>query len=67
MALFPVELFAPIRFWAGETYRNIVQWEHMPQGGHFAAMEEPMLLAKELWKFKKLASAKLQGSAEFDF
>jgi hypothetical protein len=23
----------------------------MPQGGHFAAMEQPELLAKDLWEF----------------
>lgn len=52
MALFPVELFAPVKYWAGHTYKNIVQWNHMPTGGHFAAMEEPVLLAKDLWQFK---------------
>jgi hypothetical protein len=56
MALFPVELFAPIQYWASGTYENIVQWNHMPSGGHFAAMEEPLLLAKELWLFLQKTS-----------
>ena len=31
---------------------NIVHWHHMPRGGHFAALEEPLLLAEDLWSFR---------------
>lgn len=65
MALFPVELFAPVRFWADYTYKDIIQWNHLPRGGHFAAMEEPLLLAKELWMFvEKINARKMQNSDE---
>ena len=32
---------------------NIIQWTEMPSGGHFAAMEEPELLVKDIIKFAK--------------
>jgi microsomal epoxide hydrolase len=32
---------------------NITQWTKMPSGGHFAAMEEPELLVKDIIKFAK--------------
>ena len=32
---------------------NITQWTEMPSGGHFAAMEEPELLVKDIVKFAK--------------
>lgn len=50
-ALFPVELLAwPPRSYAERIY-NITQWTEMPQGGHFAAMEEPDLLIKDIRQF----------------
>jgi len=30
---------------------NILRWTLMPKGGHFAAMEQPELLAKDLQEF----------------
>jgi pimeloyl-ACP methyl ester carboxylesterase len=32
-------------------YFNIRQWTEMPKGGHFAAMEQPELLAEDIRKF----------------
>lgn len=34
-----------------ERRLNIVRWTEMPRGGHFAAMEQPELLAKDLREF----------------
>lgn len=34
------------------------QYSEMPAGGHFAALEQPELLAKEVLKFGDLARAK---------
>lgn len=67
MALFPAEIpaFAPIRFWADAYYEDIVLWSHMPSGGHFAAMEEPQLLAMELWKFQDVLTARQPKKSEF--
>jgi len=49
-ARFPRELLLPPREWA-ERFFNVVQWSEMPRGGHFAAMEQPRLLADEIRKF----------------
>jgi pimeloyl-ACP methyl ester carboxylesterase len=46
-ALFPKDISHPPRDWA-ERFFNVKRWHEMPRGGHFAAMEEPELLAEEL-------------------
>jgi pimeloyl-ACP methyl ester carboxylesterase len=46
-ALFPKDLVTPPREWA-ERFFNVRRWTEMPRGGHFAAMEEPALLAQDL-------------------
>jgi pimeloyl-ACP methyl ester carboxylesterase len=49
-ALFPKDLSNPPREWA-ERFFNVQRWTEMPSGGHFAAMEEPELLAKDIRAF----------------
>ena len=51
-AIFPVELFVPVHFFAQQYYSHIVHWHHQPRGGHFAALEEPLLLAQDIWSFR---------------
>jgi pimeloyl-ACP methyl ester carboxylesterase len=46
-ALFPADISHPPREWA-ERFFNVQRWTEMPRGGHFAAMEEPELLADDL-------------------
>ena len=36
--------------WA-ERFFNVQRWTEMPRGGHFAALEEPDLLAGDLREF----------------
>ncbi|GAA1235270.1 epoxide hydrolase [Kitasatospora nipponensis] len=50
LALFPADLTQPPRSWAERTY-NITRYTRMPRGGHFAAHEEPELLADDLTEF----------------
>ena len=50
LALFPADLSQPPRSWAERTY-NITRYTRMPRGGHFAAHEEPELLAHDLTEF----------------
>ncbi|MGW7574877.1 epoxide hydrolase family protein [Streptomyces sp. NPDC054765] len=50
LALFPADLTQPPRSWAERTY-NIRRYTRMPRGGHFAAHEEPELLAHDLTEF----------------
>ncbi len=40
----------PPREWAERLY-NISRWTEMPRGPHFAAMEEPELLARDIMTF----------------
>ena len=49
-AIFPRELLKPPRAWAERAF-NIQRWTVMPAGGHFAAMEEPKLLADDIREF----------------
>jgi pimeloyl-ACP methyl ester carboxylesterase len=49
-ALFPKEISLPPREWAERSLR-VQRWTEMPRGGHFAALEEPELLAEELRAF----------------
>ncbi|MGE3957022.1 MAG: epoxide hydrolase family protein [Vicinamibacterales bacterium] len=49
-ALFPKEITTPPRTWVEARY-NLVRWTPMPQGGHFAALEQPELLVKDVREF----------------
>ena len=52
-ALFPAEMLAwPPRTYVERLY-NIQRWTEMPRGGHFAAMEEPELLLKDIRAFAR--------------
>ena len=46
-ASFPKEICPPPLEWVQRGY-DVVGWEEMPSGGHFAAMEEPALLARSI-------------------
>jgi pimeloyl-ACP methyl ester carboxylesterase len=49
-AVFPKELYKTPRAWADAHY-NVTHWTEFPRGGHFAAMEEPALLAEDVRAF----------------
>jgi len=46
-ALFPKDISRPPREWAARFF-NVQRWTEMPRGGHFAALEEPELLAADV-------------------
>lgn len=50
VALFPADLVHPPRSWVERTY-HVTRYTRMPRGGHFAAHEEPALLADDLAEF----------------
>ncbi|MFJ2683343.1 epoxide hydrolase family protein [Pseudomonas sp. NPDC087342] len=50
VALFPAELPMPPRSWVERCF-NLQRWTAMPKGGHFAAMEQPQLLAEDIRAF----------------
>lgn len=45
---FPKEIIPAPRKWAERRYTNLVYWNDLPKGGHFAAWEQPELFAGEL-------------------
>ena len=50
VALFPGEIAMPPRSWVERCF-DVRRWEQMPAGGHFAALEQPQLLAEEIRAF----------------
>ncbi|GAB6899136.1 epoxide hydrolase family protein [Kineosporia succinea] len=51
VAVFPADLGAPpLRSWAERIY-HLTRFTEMPRGGHFAAHEEPELLANDITAF----------------
>ncbi|MGS0747769.1 hypothetical protein [Halpernia sp. GG3] len=49
-AKFPKELPTPPRSYIEKSF-NIIHWEEMSVGGHFAAAEQPLILANDIKKF----------------
>lgn len=50
-AEFPKEILKPPRAVVESLFRDIRRWERMPRGGHFAALEQPEALAREIREF----------------
>jgi pimeloyl-ACP methyl ester carboxylesterase len=50
IARFPKDILPAPREWAKRWF-NVQRWTEMPRGGHFAALEEPELLAEDLRAF----------------
>jgi pimeloyl-ACP methyl ester carboxylesterase len=50
-AAFPKEIVRPPRSVAERTYTDIRRWTVLQKGGHFAALEQPELLAREIREF----------------
>jgi pimeloyl-ACP methyl ester carboxylesterase len=50
LAAFEYDNFLPMRHIAERT-ENIVQWTEYPQGGHFAALEQPEVLVADIRRF----------------
>lgn len=51
-SIFPLDLPAP-RSWAEHVYPNLIYWNELDRGGHFAALEEPGLFTQELRAFAR--------------
>lgn len=58
-AMFPKDLSRPPREWA-ERFFNVTRWTEMPRGGHFAALEEPEMLADDIRAFFRPLRARLE-------
>lgn len=49
-AMYPKDLSSPPREWA-ERFFDVRRWTEMQSGGHFAALEEPESLARDIREF----------------
>jgi pimeloyl-ACP methyl ester carboxylesterase len=48
VSVFPGEQYEAPRSWAEKAYPNLIYFNEVEKGGHFAAWEEPQLFAEEL-------------------
>jgi pimeloyl-ACP methyl ester carboxylesterase len=48
VSAFPDELYAAPRSWAERAYPNLIYYNRLDKGGHFAAWEQPELFSTEL-------------------
>lgn len=47
-SIFPYEAVRASRRWIEQRYTNVLHYNQLDHGGHFAAMEQPALLAEEI-------------------
>jgi pimeloyl-ACP methyl ester carboxylesterase len=47
-SIFPKEIFRASRRWAEKRFTNLIHWNELPRGGHFAAFEQPELYLEEV-------------------
>jgi hypothetical protein len=45
---FPGEIWKTPRSWVEAAYSNVIYFNEVDQGGHFAAWEEPQLFTEEI-------------------
>jgi pimeloyl-ACP methyl ester carboxylesterase len=48
VSVFPKEIYRAPRSWADKVYPNLIYWNEVAKGGHFAAFEQPALFTQEL-------------------
>ena len=47
-SIFPKEVMRASRRWLDRRYANIVHFNELERGGHFAALEQPAIFAQEI-------------------
>jgi pimeloyl-ACP methyl ester carboxylesterase len=48
VSAFPDEIYAAPRSWTEKAYPNLIHYNRLPKGGHFAAWEQPELFTTEM-------------------
>lgn len=48
VSVFPDEIYAAPRSWATQAYPNLIHFNRLDRGGHFAAWEQPELFSQEM-------------------
>ncbi|WP_426239180.1 epoxide hydrolase family protein [Pararhizobium sp. DWP1-1-3] len=58
VTVFPAEIYRAPKSWGEKSFGNIIHWNEVEKGGHFAAWEQPQLFSAELrTAFKSLRSS----------
>ena len=58
VTVFPGEIYRAPETWARRAYRNLIYFNEVDKGGHFAAWEQPQLFSEQL----RAAFRSLRGS-----
>ena len=53
VAVFPKDAVRPIRSWAEKILPTLTHWTEFSRGGHFPAMEQPVLLVEDIRTFAR--------------
>ncbi|MEU4419961.1 epoxide hydrolase [Actinoplanes sp. NPDC024001] len=48
VTVFPAEIYRAPRSWGEKTFGNIIHWNEVDRGGHFAAWEQPKIFTREI-------------------
>ena len=57
--LFPKEINVPSRSAVEQSVPNVIHWTEMHRGGHFAAMEQPDELVKDMRIFFTIVRSRI--------
>ena len=52
-SIFPKEIFRTSRRWAAQRFANLVYFNELDKGGHFAAFEQPEAFVRELRAWRR--------------
>jgi pimeloyl-ACP methyl ester carboxylesterase len=64
VSVFPEEVYQAPRSWTERSYHNLIHFNALAKGGHFAAWEQPELFVEELRAgFKSLRDTKIMATA----
>jgi hypothetical protein len=48
VTVFPAEIYRAPRSWGERTFDNLICWNEVDKGGHFAAWDQPQLFSQEV-------------------
>jgi pimeloyl-ACP methyl ester carboxylesterase len=48
VTVFPAEIYRAPRSWGEQAFGNLIYWNEVDKGGHFAAWEQPQLFSDEV-------------------
>jgi len=62
VSVFPDEIYAAPESWTRRAYPNLIHYNRLPKGGHFAAWEQPQYFTEEMRaSFRPLREQSVQG------